>query len=207
MRVAVGRLHFEHAVADLQDGDVERAAAKVIDDDRAGVLLVEAVGERGRRRLVDDAQHVQAGNLAGVLGRLTLSVVEVGRNGDHRLGDLVAGERFRGLLHLLQDEGGNLARRVFLAVRLDPRVAIIALHDLEGGGLHFALDDLVLIAAADQALDGVKRVVGVGDRLALGGLADETFAVLRERHHRRGGAGAFRIFNDAGVRALHDRDA
>ena len=29
--VAVGRLHFEDAVADLQDRDVERAAAQVVD--------------------------------------------------------------------------------------------------------------------------------------------------------------------------------
>ncbi len=34
-RVAVGRLHFKHAVADLEDRDVERAAAQVIDRDRA----------------------------------------------------------------------------------------------------------------------------------------------------------------------------
>ena len=59
-RVAVGRLHLEHAVADLEDRDVERAAAEVIDRDGAGLLLVEAVGERRRGRLVDDAQHFEA---------------------------------------------------------------------------------------------------------------------------------------------------
>ena len=83
--VAVGRLHLEHAVADLEDRDVERAAAKVIDRDRLAVLLVEAIGQRGRGRLVDDAQHFEAGDLAGVLGRLALGVVEIGRNGDDRL--------------------------------------------------------------------------------------------------------------------------
>jgi hypothetical protein len=39
--VAVGRLHFEHAVADLEHRDVERAAAKVIDRDGLAVLLVQ----------------------------------------------------------------------------------------------------------------------------------------------------------------------
>ncbi len=124
--VAVGRLHLEHAVADLEDRDVERAAAEVVDGDRAGLLLVEAVGERRRGRLVDDAQHFEAGDLAGVLGRLTLGVVEIGGNGDDRLGDRAAEMRLRGLLHLLQDEGRDLRRRILLAVSRDPRVAVRA---------------------------------------------------------------------------------
>src|SRR5262249_46038722 len=60
MRVAVGRLHFDHALAHLEDRDVERAAAEVVYGDCLVLLLVEAVGERGRGRLVDDAKDVQA---------------------------------------------------------------------------------------------------------------------------------------------------
>ena len=86
-RVAIGGLHLEHAVADFQNRYVEGAAAKVVDRDGAAVLLVEAVGQRRRRRLVDDAQHFEAGDLAGVLGRLTLGVIEIGRDGDDRLRD------------------------------------------------------------------------------------------------------------------------
>ncbi len=122
--VAVGRLHLEHAVADLEDRDVEGAAAEVIDRDGAGLGLVEAVGERRRGRLVDDAQHFEAGDLAGVLGGLALGVVEIGGNGDDGLVDLLAEMGFRGLLHLLQDEGGDLRGRIGLAVGLDPGVAV-----------------------------------------------------------------------------------
>ena len=105
-RVAVRRLHLEHAVADLEDRDVEGAAAEVVDGDGLGfVLLVEAVGERRRRRLVDDAQYLETRDLAGVLGRLALRVVEVSGNGDDGLGDRLAELGFGGLLHLLQDEG------------------------------------------------------------------------------------------------------
>src|SRR5207253_10685275 len=40
--------------------------------------------------LVDDAQHIETGDFAGVLGRLPLRVIEVRRDGDHRLLDLIA---------------------------------------------------------------------------------------------------------------------
>ena len=106
--VAVGRLHLEHAVADLEHRDVERAAAEVIDRDRLAVLLLEPVGERRRGRLVDDAEHFEARDLAGVLGRLALRVVEIGRHGDHRLRDGLAEIALGGLLHLLQDERADL---------------------------------------------------------------------------------------------------
>ena len=45
VRVAVGGLDFEHAFAELEDRDVERAAAQVVDGDLLVGLLVEAVGE------------------------------------------------------------------------------------------------------------------------------------------------------------------
>ena len=125
--VAVGGLHLEDAVADLEDRDVEGAAAEVEDGDLLVLLLVEAVGERRRGRLVDDAQDVEAGDAAGVLGRLALAVVEVGRDGDDRLGDLLAEVVLGGLLHLLQDEGRDLGRAVLLAADLDPGVAVVAL--------------------------------------------------------------------------------
>ena len=64
VRVAVGRLDLEDAVADLEDRDVEGAAAEVVDRDRLVLLLVEAVGQRGRRRLVDDPEHLEPGDLA-----------------------------------------------------------------------------------------------------------------------------------------------
>src|SRR5579875_1047136 len=100
--VAVGRFHLEDAVADLEHRDVEGAAAQVVDRDGAALALLEPVGERGGGRLVDDAQHLEAGDLAGVLGRLALAVVEIGGNRDDRFGDLLAEIGLGGLLHLLQ---------------------------------------------------------------------------------------------------------
>ena len=123
VRVAVGRLHLELArafdVVQLEHRDVVRAAAQVEHGDLLVLLLVETVGECGGRRLVDDAQDVEAGDLAGVLRRLPLRVVEVGGDGDDRLRDRVAEVVLRRLLHLLKDHRRDLGGRVALALDLD----------------------------------------------------------------------------------------
>ena len=85
VRVAVGRLHFENAVADFENGNVERAATQVVNGNLLVLLLVETVGERCRGRLIDDAQNFQTGDLARVFRRVALRVVEVRRHGDDRL--------------------------------------------------------------------------------------------------------------------------
>ena len=102
MGVAVGGEHLEDAVVQPQDGDVEGAAAQVVDGDHAVFALVEPVGERRGGRLVDQPQHFEARDAAGVLGGLALRVVEVGRHGDDGLRDWLAEIGFGVLLELPQ---------------------------------------------------------------------------------------------------------
>ena len=116
-------LDLEDALAELEHRHVERAAAEVEDEDRLVGLLVEPVGERGRGRLVDDAEDVEAGDLAGVLRRLALGVVEVRGDGDDGVGDRLAEVRLRVRLQLLEDHRGDLRRRVLLALGLHAHVA------------------------------------------------------------------------------------
>jgi hypothetical protein len=81
------------------------------------------------------------------------------------------------------------------------------LDDLVGDELLVLLDHRVVVAAADQALDREEGALGVGDRLALGRLADEALAVVGEGDDRRRGARAFRVLDDLRVLAVHDGDA
>jgi len=84
--------------------------AEVEDEDRLVGLLVQAVGKRCRGRLVDDPLDLEPGDLAGVLGRLALVVVEVRRNRDdgrvNRLAKVCLGVG----LQLLEDHRADLRR-------------------------------------------------------------------------------------------------
>ena len=104
--VAAGGLDLEHPVANLQDGYVEGAPAQVENQNGlVGVALVEAVGQGGRGGFVDDPQHLEAGDGAGLFGGGALGVVEVGRDGDNRLGDVSAQIGLGVPLELLQNPG------------------------------------------------------------------------------------------------------
>ena len=68
-------------------------------------------------------QHVEPGDLAGVFGRLALRVVEVSRDGDHRVVDLLAQIFRRVFGELAEHLRGDLFGRILLA------------HDLETHGV------------------------------------------------------------------------
>jgi hypothetical protein len=59
------------------------------------------------------------GDPAGVLRRLALGIVEVGRHGDARLGDLLAEELAGVLGQLAQDQRGDLLGARLLAADLE----------------------------------------------------------------------------------------
>ena len=90
MRVPVGRLDLKNPLANLQYRNVERPAAQVEHRYLLLLALVQPVGQRRRRRLVDDPQHVQPRDLARILGRLALTVVKIRRHRDHRVIDRLA---------------------------------------------------------------------------------------------------------------------
>ena len=82
-RIAVCGQYFELVFTvdfrDLDDRDVEGSTTQIVHRHLTVTsLLVEAVGQRGGGRLVDNTFDVQAGDLACVLGCLALGIVEIG---------------------------------------------------------------------------------------------------------------------------------
>ena len=149
----------------------------------------------------------ETGDLAGVLRGLALRIVEIRRHRHDGLGDGFAEIVFRGLFHLHQHARRNLGRRHFLAVRLDPGVAVVGLDDLVRHHVDVTLDDVVLEATPNQALDREQGVGRIGHGLALGRLPDQHLVVLAERNDRRRRAIALAVFDHLGRAAFHDRNA
>ena len=205
VRIAVGGTHLEGALAELEDRYVEGAAAEVVHGDVVIVFLVETVGERGGGRLVDDAQHLQPRDFARVLGRVALAIVEVGGDGDDRLGDRLAQVRFGVLLQLLQDHRGDLRRPVLLVAHLDPRVAVGGFRHLVRQQLDILLDVGVLIAPTHETLHAEDGVVRVRDALSLGDRPHQPLSVLADGHHRRSRPCSLLTGHDDGLTAFHHR--
>jgi hypothetical protein len=110
---------------------------------------------------VDDALDVQASDAAGVLGRLTLRVVEVGRHGDDGFGDFFTQVVFRGFLHLAQHFRRDLRRRQFLVAYADPGIAVVGFGDRVRHQADVLLHFLLVELATDQALDREQGVFGL----------------------------------------------
>ncbi|ROW02352.1 hypothetical protein VSDG_02455 [Cytospora chrysosperma] len=178
--ITVGGLDLKDTVLDLQDGDIESTTAEIVDSDNTVGLLLETVGKGSSGRLVDDTENVQTGDLTGILGGLTLGVVEVGRDGNDGVLDGLAEVGLGSLLHLLEDESTDLGGGVALATGRHPGVAVGVLDDLVRDLLDVALNLNIGELSADQPLGGEEGVFGVNDGLTLGGDTDQTLAILGE---------------------------
>ena len=161
VRVAVTGEDLDHALFHLHDGNVEGAAAQVIDQQPLHVLRVRVVGQGGGGRLVDDADDLQAGQLARLARRLALHFVEEGGHGNDGLADRVAEELLRALLQAAENDGRDLLRGILPVAQPDPHVL------------------------SHLPLDGADSPLGGKDPLISGRRADQQPALRVQAHNRR----------------------
>ena len=98
----------------MKKRNIESSTTEIVDEDvplLLGLSGAKTVGDSGGSRLVDDTEDVESGDGTGVLGGLTLVVVEVGGDGDDSLLDLLAELGLSNLLHLW--DGLGTASKLF----------------------------------------------------------------------------------------------
>lgn len=96
-------LDGENTTLDVKKRHIESTTTEIVDENVALLVRLagtETVSDSGSGRFVDDTEHVETSDGAGVLGGLTLIVVEVSWHGDDSLLDLLAELGFSNLLHL-----------------------------------------------------------------------------------------------------------
>ena len=140
---------------------------------------------------------------------MALGVVEIGRDRDDGLGNLLAEAHLGVGLELGQNHRGDLGRTELLGLAVDldfdVRVPVGPFDDLVRHSLALFLD--LGEFASHEALDRINRVPGVRDRLALGGVADHPLAALGKSDDRRRGAPTFGVLEHHRLSALHDGHA
>src|SRR5882757_5568626 len=110
MGITVGGDDFKNAFMQPENGDVEGAAAEIINCDDAFFLAIEAIGQGGGRGLIDQSQNFQARHASRILRCLPLGVVKVRGHRDHCLGDRGSEIPLRVALKLAQDVGRYFGR-------------------------------------------------------------------------------------------------
>ena len=212
-RITVRGKHFKLLVTvnvgNVNDRNIERAAAQVVHSDRAvrRAALVHTKGQCRGGRLIDDALHIQTSNTSGILRRLTLTVIKVGRHRNNGLRHGLAKIILSGLLHLAKHFSGNLLRRKLLAAHFNPRVTVIGANDAERSKLKILLNFGIIKATTDQTLHGEERVLRICDGLAFGGSTHQNFTIVKIGDNRRRRTGAFAVFHHLDVIAFHDGDS
>ena len=159
--VAAGGQDFKHTAGQAQDRDIERAPAQVINGDNAFSRLIQTIGHRRSSRLIEQAQHIKAGQFGSVLGGLALGIVEIGRNSNYRPYQLATQGLFGAFTQYLEDFSRHFNRAFRALYRVDKRHVRLTTHKAVRQLLAQLLD--VGQTTTHQALDrqhGVERIAG-----------------------------------------------
>jgi len=180
MGVSVGSLNFEDTILNGEEGDIEGTTTEIEDEDVSflGVLFVETVGNSGSGGLVDDSLDVHTSNGTGILGGLSLGIVEVSGDSDDGVGNFLSHVSLSDFLHLDEDHGGDFFSLEFLgfSLELDDDHGFVGgtSFEFEGPKFGISLDILVLVLASDESLGIEDSVGGVSGNLGLGSISDES---------------------------------
>ena len=182
--VASGRFDLKYAVVEQQRRDVERPATEIVDCEVPAAVFVEPVGQRGGGRLVEQPEHVEPCETAGVFRSLSLRVVEVRGHGDHDAA-YAAKLVFGAALELAKDLGADLDG-IDDAAAADPKAHDVRLSRRRRNEVIRPEPARlgVIGAPAHEALDAHDGVAGALERVLLRDRAHDDFVVIVGNHAR-----------------------
>mmetsp|Transcript_11284 Transcript_11284/g.24805 ORF Transcript_11284/g.24805 Transcript_11284/m.24805 type:complete len:226 (-) Transcript_11284:146-823(-) len=210
MGISVGGKDLEHSVINGEKGDIEGSTSKIEDEDVGlSASLVHTVSNSSGSGLVDDTLDPHSRNGSGILGRLTLGIVEVSGDSDDGILDFLTKEGLGGGLHLLEDHGGNFLGCVIgsNSGNGDANHGLVLVgHDVIWYELLVRLDRLVREVTSDKTLDIKDGVLGVDGGLILGGITDETLSVVHEGDVGRGDTVTLVVGHDFNTSVFENTD-
>ena len=205
LRITAGGLHIEHTLGNAQHRHIEGATAEIEHQHPLHRAAIEAVGQGSRGGFVQNPLHADARQPACIAGGLTLGVVEIGGNGDHRrlhrLTQIGAGV----IDELAQDARHQLFGRVLaLGGRAHHTHVALLVGPNRVGNRQAVLVQLVPLTA-NETFEIGEGIAGVQHQLAAGQLTHQQFGVLAEAHHRGGGTTALSTGDHLGAPTLQHR--
>jgi len=212
MGVSVSGLNFEDTILNGEERDIEGTTTEIEDENRFLLLdlFVETVSNSGSGGLVDDSLDVESSNLSGILGSLSLGIVEVSGDSDNGVDARLANELLGDFLHLNKDHGGDFLSHEFLGLtlvgNLDHGLFVVSGENLEGPEFHVRGNLSVGELSSDKSLGIEDGVLGVSGNLGFGGICDETL-LFGEGNVRGGGVNTLIVGNDFDLIVLPDSDA
>lgn len=171
-------LDVQFSFAELDDRDSVVAGTDVDKGDSAGLLLGageiqfgDTVAQSDRRRVVDQSESLEAGNVGGIEHRPSLHICEPGGDTDDDIGHAQFDFVGSGVLDLVEVHGHQLgSAELLLLAEVRHLDTDLALDIAEGDGVVFllGLDIGIGGAATDKTLQAADGVFEVGDLLGLG---------------------------------------
>ena len=212
MGVTIGGLDLENTILDFEEGDIESATTEIEDKNvlLTLTLFVETVSDSSGGGLVDDTGDVESCDGTGILGGISLGVIEISWDSDDSGLDGLTEISLSNFLHLGEDHGGDLLSLELLLFTLevdnDHGLLLGAGLDLEGPKSDIRLDSLVRELATDESLGIEDGVLGVSGGLVLGRVTDETL-LLSEGNVGWGGVDTLIVGNDLDLVVLPHSNA
>merc|ERR1711962_693543 len=111
MSITSSRFHLKDSVINAQNGNIKSSTSKIKDQDVAfarSFFLVQSVSNSSSSWFIDDPKNIQASNDPSIFGGLSLTIIEVSRNGNYSFSYSRSKIGLSSIFHLDQNHGTDL---------------------------------------------------------------------------------------------------